>query len=545
MKAIDAEIAALLAEEPTLGDVLRRRANSHGAAPFLRFDDVTLTFAAFNDRVNRAARGLTRLGVDVGEHVALMLPNCAELPVLLFALAKLGAIAIPINTAFKGELLRYVLHNSRSRLLLLDSSYIEQLPAEAEGGRVDTVILRGEGRLPWRHPAQMALAELFSEAGEEPAWRGRGGDLQAIMYTSGTTGPSKGVMVPHTLALTCARDFIRCMDFAPEDAIYCPLPLFHAAGLWDGLLSALLAGSSIAVVPRFSASRFWADVRRFEATVAMGIFSMVPILLKQPPSPEDKNHTLRAFYVGRSTQDAALYERFGVRAVENYASTEAGIPLYSRYGAGRPGSCGELNDAAFEAKVVDEWDRELPPGEAGELVLRPKRPFVMTPGYYNYPEATAKSFRNLWFHTGDRVYCDDDGYFFFVDRIKDCIRRRGENVSAFELEEVVNGHPEVLESAAFPMPAALEDDDIALAVVCRPGANVTVEQLAAYCEKQLPRFMVPRYLELLDALPKTPTEKIAKHELRKRGIANAWDREAKSQPAMQQAAAAATTQPAG
>jgi crotonobetaine/carnitine-CoA ligase len=349
------------------------------------------------------------------------------------------------------------------------------------------------------------------------------------MYTSGTTGPSKGAMCSHALALTCAYDSLNYLDRWGK-TIYCPLPLFHAAGLWDGMMSALLSGGTLAVVERFSASRFWDDVRHFDAQVAMSVFSMIPILLNREPTDRDKDHPLEMFYMGKSVLDAPLRERFGVRSVETYTSTEAGIATGSPYGEWRVGSCGTVHDERFVAAVVDEHDREVGPGEPGELVLRPKQPWVITSGYYGSPDATAETFRNLWFHTGDKVWRDEDGYFYFLDRMKDSIRRRGENISAFDLELEVNTHPAILESAAIGVPSELEDEDVKLAVVLRPGMRLNPEELVEFCTERLPKFMVPRYVEFLDTLPRTPTDKVAKYRLRAEGdhgvTPSTWDREA-------------------
>lgn len=388
-------------------------------------------------------------------------------------------------------------------------------------GRSDGVPLDGLGK-----PAT-PLSGLLAH-GDDPVSSGaRFSDLQSIMYTSGTTGPSKGAMVPHALALTCALDSLDFLDRWGK-TIYCPLPLFHAAALWDGMLSALLGGGSIAIVERFSASRFWDDVRRFDAQVTMSVFSMLPILLNAPPSPKDKDHPLETFYMGKSNLDEPLRERFGVRAVETYTSTEAGIATGSPYGEWRLGSCGQAHDERFQVAVVDDLDREVGPGEPGELVLRPKQPFVLTTGYYGDWEATTRCFRNMWFHTGDRVWRDDEGYYFFLDRMKDAIRRRGENISAFDLECEINTHPSVLECAAFGVPSELEDEDIKVSVVVQPDTGLDPGELIAFCEERLPRSMVPRYLEFVAELPRTPTDKVAKYRLRAQGdhgiTPATWDR---------------------
>jgi carnitine-CoA ligase len=516
-------------ESFVLGDVLRSRADSHRAEPFLRFHEGELTYGDVHEQANRLAQGLLALGVGKGDHVAVMLPNCPEFVPLIFALARIGAVAVPVNIAHRGELLRHVLHSSDTTTLVIDESYVDRIPSLAERlpGLGRLVVRGGGSTAPLGKPA-VSLASLEDHGDDEPRAGIRFSDLQAIMYTSGTTGPSKGAMCSHALALTCAYDSLNYLDRWGK-TIYCPLPLFHAAGLWDGMLSALLGGGTLAVVERFSASRFWDDVRRFDAQVAMSVFSMIPILLNREPTPDDKNHPLEMFYMGKSVLDAPLRERFGVRSVETYTSTEAGIATGSPYGEWRVGSCGTVHEERFFAAVVDEHDREVGPGEPGELVLRPKQPWVITSGYYGTPEATAETFRNLWFHTGDKVWRDEDGYFYFLDRMKDSIRRRGENISAFDLELEVNTHPAILESAAIGVPSELEDEDVKLAVVLRPGMRLDPEELIDFCVERLPRFMVPRYVEFLDTLPRTPTDKVAKYRLRAegdRGITpSTWDRE--------------------
>jgi crotonobetaine/carnitine-CoA ligase len=524
-------------ESLVVGEVLSARAQTHRDKTFLKFREGEVTYGEVDLLANRVARGLIAQRIGKGDHVAVMLPNCAELVYVIFALARLGAVAVPVNTNHRGEMLRHVLASSDSTSLIVDARYADRLaPLAGRLPGLERVVVRtddattpGDAPPPLLGKTVVPMSDLFSHGEEAPAQAVAFSDLLAIMYTSGTTGPSKGAMCSHALALTCAWDSLDYLDRWGK-TIYCPLPLFHAAGLWDGVFSALLGGGAIAVVAKFSASRFWDDVRHFGGQVAMSVFSMIPILLNQPPTPRDKDHPLEMFYMGKSSLDAPMRERFGVRSVETYTSTEAGIPTASPYGQWRMGSCGTVNAKRFEAAVVDEQDRVVGPRVAGELVLRPKQPYVITTGYYGAPEATALCFRNMWFHTGDRVWRDEDGYFYFLDRMKDSIRRRGENISAFDLECEVNLHPAVLESAAIGVPSELEDEDVKLAVVLRPGATLTEPELAEFCEEQLPRFMVPRYIEFVAALPRTPTDKVAKYRLRAEGThgitPNTWDREA-------------------
>jgi len=492
----------------------------------LKFRQGTLSFGEVEQMAARLAHGLAEHGVVQHDHVAVMLPNCADFLYIIFALARLGAVAVPINTDYKGDLLRHVVVSSDATMLVVDEPFVERVAeVEKEFPELRAVVVRTDRGVDRSlQTPTLPLTDLLGKPDEGLRAPVRFSDLQAIMYTSGTTGPSKGVMVPHALALTCALDSMKFMTHQPDETIYCPLPLYHAAGLWDGMMMALLAGSPIAVVERFSASRFWDDVCAFGATQAMGVFDMIPILLNRPLSPDDRNHPLRRFYMGKTVLDVPLFERFGVHAVETYTSTEVGIGTASPFGEWRMGSCGVTNSERHEVTIVDEADREVGPWEPGEIVLRPKQPYVITTGYYNYPQVTAETFRNLWFHTGDRAYRDEDGYFYFVDRIKDAIRRGGENISAFELEQSVNAHPAVLESAAFGVPSELEEEEVKVAVVLQPRADLDPAELAAYCRDRLPRFMVPRYIEFVDELPRTGTGKIAKHVLRKEGDGGITDR---------------------
>jgi crotonobetaine/carnitine-CoA ligase len=506
-------------EDLVLGEVLAERARTHGRSPFLELRDGELTYEEVDTTANRVAAGLASQGVDRGDHVAVMLPNSADFVHVIFALARLGAVAVPVNTAYKGDLLRHVLDTSDATALVVDGGYLDHVAAVARRlPDLRFMAVRAEERLPLDTLGipLVPFSSLLQHGADPPRADVSFSDLQAIMYTSGTTGRSKGAMVPHSLALVCALDSLRFVSGGSR-TIYCPLPLFHAAGLWDGMMSALLSGASIAIVERFSASRFWDDARRFDAETAMGVFSMIPILLNQPPAPDDIDNPLHTFYMGKSSLDAAFFDRFGAHTVETYTSTEAGIGTASPYGEWRVGSMGRSHDERFEVAVLDEHDRRVGPGQPGELALRPRQPHVITAGYYGRDDVTAACFRNLWFHTGDRAYVDDDGYFYFLDRMTDAIRRRGENISAFDLECEVNLHPAILECAAIGVPSELEEEDVKVVVVRRPGVDLAEEELAAYCMERLPSFMVPRYIEFTPVLPRTPTGKVAKHHLRGEG----------------------------
>jgi crotonobetaine/carnitine-CoA ligase len=513
----------------SLADVLDAQAASQGHLTLLKHREGSLTVAQVKALADRLASGLDAHGVKAGDHVAVMLPNCVDFAVLTFALARLGAVMVPVNTAYHGILLQRLLGASGSTTAVIDEPLLARLEGLDLPG-LDSVVVRMQGTGPvggFSKPA-VPLARLMASRGDPPKPAVGPHRLQSIIFTSGTTGPSKGAMVPHRLALTCAVDSLRFLDGAGK-TIYCPLPLFHAAGMWDGLMAALAGGGSLAIVETFSASRFWDDVRRFDAAVAMGVFSMIPILLNRPPRPDDRDNPLETFYMGKSALDRAFFERFGTHTVETYTSTEIGIGTASPYGEWRTGSCGRAHHERFEVEVFDETDETVPAGRDGELVVRPKQPWIMFRGYHGAPEATAHCFRNLWYHTGDCVRRDTDGYFTFVSRIKDAIRRRGENISAFELECVINTHPKVLESAAFGVRSEIEDEEVAVAVVVRPDMDLAPEELAVFCENKVPAFMVPRFVEFVDDLPRSATGKIAKHVLKGQGdhgiTPTMWDRD--------------------
>jgi crotonobetaine/carnitine-CoA ligase len=338
-------------------------------------------------------------------------------------------------------------------------------------------------------------------------------DPLAISFTSGTTGPSKGVLASHAHVITFARDWITCTDYAAGQSIYTCMPLFHAVASWLGVVPAIINGGRIAIVPRFSASGFWDDVRKYKADVAHGIFSMVPILLKQRPRPDDADQPARRFYFAKVNEE--FERRFNCKIVEVYGATETGVvTLTPPGGERRKDSCGKPNTETFDVMIANERDEPVAVGEVGEILVRPKRPFAMLSAYYNSPEATLEAYRNFWFHTGDNARADADGYYYFVDRKKDSIRRRGENISSSEVEATLNRHPAVLECAVIAAPSELGEDEVKAVVVLREGAKATAEELWAFCDEHMPRFWVPRFIEFRREMPKTPSQKIQKYLLR-------------------------------
>jgi crotonobetaine/carnitine-CoA ligase len=343
------------------------------------------------------------------------------------------------------------------------------------------------------------------------------------MYTSGTTGPSKGVIIPNGHFFASAMVFLRALGLTRDDILFTPLPLFHGLASRLGVLPCLMMGAQVVIARRFSASSFWEQVCAANATVAHTIFSIPPMLKAQPPSPFERRHRLRAMY--NSNYDAEFEARFNVQVVEAYGLTETGLTIYTEWPDRRPGSCGKA-DRDWEAEIVDDAGMPLPPRETGELVCRPKLEHIMMQGYLNKPAETLASIRDGWFHTGDYAYRDAEGYIYFSGRKKERIRRRGENISAWEIEKVVNAHPQVAESAAVAHPSPLGEDDVRLVIVPSPGAKPDAVEFMRWLEERLPPLMVPRYLEFVSEMPRTPSNKVEKYKLIADGLApHAWDRE--------------------
>jgi carnitine-CoA ligase len=492
--------------------MLEQRAAQDPDRGLLGLGDTVLSLGQVDEAASRIAGGMAAAGIGPGDRVGIMLPNCAEFITTYFALGKLGAVAVTINPAYRGYLLEYVLQDTSCRLLVVGPA---SLPAVTRASAAlqppPRLVVAGQ-------PGEAADADALAfdrllEA--EPAGCRPDVDFTStncVIYTSGTTGASKGVPISNAHGIAKAIEVIRVCDIVPDDVIYSPLPLFHSMALLRGVLAALVSGARCVLRERFSVSSYWDDVRATGATVGHCVFTIPQLLKKAPPDARDRDHSLRSLYNAR--YDPEFEERFGVRLVEGYGLTEAGVSMYMRAGdPPHPGSCGRVSED-WEVQLVDENDMPVPQGSVGEIVLRPRYPWLMTTGYLNKPEATAAAFRNLWFHTGDLALVDADGYYYFQDRKKDSIRRRGENVSSWELEQVMREHPVVEDAAAVPYPSPLGEDDVRVFVSLRANGQLTGEELVAHCTRRLPEFMVPRYVEILAALPRTPTGRIQKYELR-------------------------------
>ncbi|MDX2155875.1 MAG: AMP-binding protein [Hyphomicrobiaceae bacterium] len=507
-----------IGERDTLGTLLRRACERHPARPFLECAGVVRTFAEADCQADRTANGLAAIGAGQGSKVAIMAANSLAFVDAWLGAARGGAVYVPINTEYKGDILRHQLAKADVTHIVIDRALLDRLDAVAADlpllrHVVLTAPLAGAPASLRGRIAVSSLSDVAAAADRDPGVSIDASDPLAISFTSGTTGPSKGVLASHAHVITFARDWIAATEFSDGQSIYSCMPLFHAVASWLGVVPAIICGGRIVIGARFSASSFWDDVRRARADVAHGIFSMVPILMKQPPRLDDADQPARRFYFAKV--DEAFERRFDCRIVEVYGATETGV--VTRMPPGEPrraGSCGKPNTATFDVMIANDRDEPVAPGEVGEILVRPRRPFAMLTAYYNDPEATAAALRNLWFHTGDNARADSDGYLYFVDRKKDAIRRRGENISSAEVEAVLNRHPAILECAVVAIPSDLGEDDVKAVIVLRDGATATPDELWAFCDESMPRFWVPRVIELRDAMPKTPSQKIQKYLLR-------------------------------
>ncbi|MEN9645722.1 MAG: hypothetical protein RL238_2391 [Actinomycetota bacterium] len=515
---------------PTIDALLALRSVSHPDVVFLRFASGDLTFAEAAARSDRLAAGLAHAGVRAGDVVPVLLPNSVEFALTWLALCRLGAVACLVNTAFRGPALAHALGLTDAHTVVVHGSFAAQVAEVASSlphleravhvGAIEAGVLSVVLTVDW-HTVAGDPATLPAHAGH------RATDPAMILFTSGTTGPSKGCVLSHRYTLRQAALMAEHLGFRDDDVLYCPFPLFHIDATVLTVAPALVLGTTAAIGERFSVSGFWPEVRRFGATVFDFMGATLTMLHKQPERPDDADNPVRLGWGVPVPESADDFERrFGLQLVELYGSTDAGLPMYHPVDVPRrPGSCGTVI-AAYDVRLLDDDGFEVPVGEVGELVVRPNEPSLMADGYFGMPEATMRSRRNLWFHTGDLLRRDDDGYYFFVGRRTDSIRRRGENISAFEVEEVVKLHPAVLDAAAYGVPSELTEDDVMVAVVVRPGATFDAAALRAFCAERMARHMVPRYVDVVDELPRTPTEKVRKDALRERGItATTWDAE--------------------
>jgi crotonobetaine/carnitine-CoA ligase len=520
-------VRAFAPSERTVPEMLQRQAEAFGDRALFICGPTRWSYRETRDLAASTAGLLSSVGVARGDRVAILCGNRAELLQLVLGCAWSGAVSVPINASSRGFQLQHMLGNCGAKILAIDAEMLPALEAlDLTELSIERIWVIGEAAtLP--SLGTIIVEALPATGAPVPPVKSGPGDLMTILYTSGTTGLSKGVCCPQAQYFWWAALTGWQLGVRDGDVLHTPLPLFHTNAL-NCFFQALLHGATQVVEQKFSASGFFPALVASGATVTYLLGAMVPILLSRPPSPAEKEHKVRVALAPGVPENyqTEFTARTGIILLDGFGSTESNLIIASYEDARRPGTMGTLVPG-FDARVVDDDDNEVPDGEAGELIIRSDEPFSMATGYFAMPEKTIEAWRNLWLHTGDRVIRDPDGYYRFIDRMKDAIRRRGENISSYEVEQVLIRHPAVALAAVFPVNSDLAEDEVMTAIVLKEGATATHEELVRFCEGKMSYFAVPRYVEIVEALPRTENGKVQKFKLRERGRGpDTWDREA-------------------
>lgn len=497
-------------------DLLEAQAETLADKDFLRFHSGRVSYAAFLALAETTAGRLHTAGVRPGDIVPTFLPNGIAAAAAWFALMRLGAVWAPINTEFRGAQLVAALNATGARLIVLAPHFAELIAAALPDlPSVQDVIVVG-APAPDMDPVRVRSLEDIAAVTPAPRAGVERTTIAMIQFTSGSTGVSKPVQLSHGYLVGQAWLTSRHFDLRESDVVYCPFPLYHWDATIGTVMGSLVTGATAALGERFSVSRFWDDIRAFDATMFDFMGSTLTFLYQRPPDPRDREHRVRLAWGLPMPEFRADFEaRFGFPLFEGYGSTEGGVCVFQNLGETYPkGSCGRTAPE-FALKLLDDEGNPVPTGEVGEIVTRPHDPTLMFSGYLGMPEVNAELIRDGWYYTGDLGRLDAAGNLYFAGRKKDIIRRRGENMSALEIERAIETHPAVFEAAAFGVPSPATEEDVAVAVVLRPGAALTDGELRAYCEGRMARYMVPEHVLFLDLLPKTPTEKIDKPVLKR------------------------------
>ena len=506
---------------------------SVGDKVFVRDHQTQSTWSELSDASNRIANFFIReLGVAKDDKIAVVLPNCVDFIRVQFGICKSGAVMVPVNVMSKFEILTQFLVNSEARIIVIDAQYLPMIEAIAPSiPGVKALVVRGSGY----DAGKLARFSIipFANALQGPAGRPdveiSWSDPADIFYTSGTTGVSKGVVLSHNHHYLFGSNIARASRLGPSDVMYVCLPLYHGMGSYMSIMPMLLCGGTIALGEQFSASRWLSEIRSYGATVTWTVFSMPPILMKQPLKPDDADNPLKVMLCSGMPPDmiVSLEKRYAIKTLDFYGSTESSDLAYTSWDEKRPpGAVGRVNTAFYDVAIVNEYDEVLPVGEIGECVSRCKQPFSQMSEYYKMPEETLKAFRNRWLHTGDICRLDKDGFLYFVGRGKDTIRRRGENISCYELETILSGCEGVLECSSVPVPSELGEDEIKIIIAPREGARLEFAAVMDFCREKMPRFMIPKYIEIVPEVHKLPNHKIDKARLKSEGLTpTTWDAE--------------------
>jgi len=498
------------------------------------------TYADIWLRTRAVAAGLAAHGIQAGDKIAVLLSNGLEYCETWWGSHLAGCVLVPVNTELVGKLLANVLNLSEARMIVVEADYLPRLEAIRDQlPSLEFVVTVGSGPesadgLPWQ---LLAFESLRGAPDRAPAPQAKFSDLACLMFTSGTTGPSKAVMMPHAHLYLFGLVTLDTLDLTGEDTYYVTLPLFHANGMLLQTYACLIAGAKAVIRKKFSASNWIRDISECRATHTNFLGVMAEFIDQQPSSAFDTNHELRVICAAPAAPKYVerFKKRFGVGMTEGYGMSEVNTPLMSPLQGAVPGSCGKVYDRYFEVRIADpETDLELPPDTPGEIQVRPKQAFGFMTGYYRQPGKTVEAWRNLWFHTGDLGRMDSDRNFYFIDRLKDCIRRRGENVSAYEVETVLMDYPLVTDAAAVAIASEIDGGEDEILAVLVTENELDPFDLLDHCWKNLPKYAVPRFFRFItaDEMPRTATNKIRKSELREIGVSgNTWTATQEQPPA--------------
>jgi crotonobetaine/carnitine-CoA ligase len=525
---IDARAGGVLPRDVcVLRYALERNAHERGDEVYAVFQDGDeWSFRKTLHLVRACAAGLHRHGLSRGDRVIVMMPNGPLGLLGLFASNYLGATFVPVNPALKGNLLEHVIVDSGARFAIVEESLLGVVTL-INAPALTTIF--SSGQVPTNLDRSGKAVLPVDELNGDPAVLPEIGDpiepwhTQSIIYTSGTTGRSKGVLSSYMHSYSAmSPDTWTCTRAGDRHLLH--MPIFHIGGAFIAT-TCLCSGSSIAVVTAFKTDTFWQSVRQMKVSVVFLLGAMATFLLKAPPKPDDRDHPLRmVFIVPLGQSGPEFQERFGVDVFTLFNMTEISTPLLSQANPVKPGTCGRPRPGV-DVRLVDENDCEVPTGAVGQLIIRTEQPWAMNHGYNNNAEATVAAWRNGWFHTGDAFIRDDEGEFFFVDRLKDTIRRRGENISSYEIESELLMHVDIREAAAVPVPSEFTEDEVLIVVAPVTGRSIDPASIVQFMQERVPAHMIPRYVRLVEELPKTPTAKVQKHVLRSQGITpDTWDR---------------------
>jgi len=507
----------------TIRQLLDSRARRTPDDVFAIFEDREIDFRTLETSVYQLANGLAKIGVRAGWRVAVMLNNHPDHVFTFFALSALNAVWVPVNVNLRGASLEWILSKTSPRLIIAEGEYWSLLEPLSSVLPLEAVVLRDAAAGLTKSAGAMDYAGLAGEDSRPPAATPAIHDTRAIMFTSGTTGMPKGAQMTERMLRTCAIGAGIAADVQPGDVFLLWEPIYHSAGA-EMCVLALQEAITLAIVPRFSASRFWDQVHRYRVTKLHYLGGVLEILLKLAPRPDDQSHSITlAFGAGCTPRIWEAFEqRFGIRVREVYGLTE-GSGFTTLNASGKIGSIGKPYPYV-DVLVVDDAGNPLPPGHVGEIIMRGKEPGLITEGYLENPEATAAALRNGWLYTGDLGRFDEEGDFYYIGRKMDNIRRRGENISAWEVERVLNSHPLIQESAVVGVPAEVGEEDLKAFIQCVPGAVLDPVELIRWCEPRMPYYQIPRYIAWVNGFDKTPTQRIRKKSL-SRDTRDCWDLE--------------------